>query len=92
VVPTAQLNSERIKARQKILPGIVGTISTDYLGDYSVWRFRYNKVERITTSQTEIIKQQYNLLALSNIWEDLYNNRKNPSFCTRIAIANKISI
>lgn len=81
----AQLNSEKIKSRQKILPGTVGTVAQIiedkiyyvYLGDCSIWRFRYNKAERITNSQTEKIKQ-HNLVALSNIREDLYNNPKNP--------------
>jgi serine/threonine protein phosphatase PrpC len=53
----AQLNSERIKARQKILPGTVGAVAQIiedkiyyvYLGDCSIWRFRFNKVERLTT-------------------------------------------
>jgi serine/threonine protein phosphatase PrpC len=67
----AELNSERIKTRQKILPGTVGVVAQIirdkmyciYLGDCSVWRFRNNKVERITNSQTQKIKQQSNPLA-----------------------------
>jgi serine/threonine protein phosphatase PrpC len=81
----AQLNSEKIRARQKILPGTVGVaayIIRDemyciYLGDCSVWRFRNNKVERITNPQSQI-KQQSNSLASFTIREDLYNNPKNP--------------
>jgi serine/threonine protein phosphatase PrpC len=82
----AQLNSERINARQKILPGTVGTVAQIiedkiyyvYLGDCTIWRFRYNKVERFTTSQTEKIKQQHFGLTLSNIRESLYNNPNHP--------------
>lgn len=82
----AQLNSERIRGCQKILPGTVGVVTQIiedklycmYLGDCSVWHFRYNSVRRITNSQTQKIKQQSNHLALSNIREDLYNNPKNP--------------
>jgi serine/threonine protein phosphatase PrpC len=82
----AQLNSERIKARKKILPGTVGAVAQIiedkiyyvYLGDCSIWLFRYNKVERLTTSQTEKIRLQYNLLASSDVREELYNNPKNP--------------
>jgi serine/threonine protein phosphatase PrpC len=82
----AQLNSERIKARQKILPGTVGVVAQIikdemyciYLGDCSVWRFRNNKVELITNSQTQKIKQQSNRLAPFTVREDLYNNPKNP--------------
>jgi len=82
----AQLNSERIRVHQKILPGTVGVVAQIirdemyciYLGDCSVWRFRNNKVERITNSQTQKIKQQSNSLASFTIREDLYNNPKNP--------------
>ena len=82
----AELNSERIKARQKILPGTVGVVAQIirdkmhciYLGDCSVWRFRNNKVERITNSQTQKIKQQSNPLASFITREDFYNNPKNP--------------
>jgi serine/threonine protein phosphatase PrpC len=82
----AQLNSERIKGRQKILPGTVGVVAQIirdemyciYLGDCSVWRFRNNKVERITNSQTEKIKQQSNPLASFTVMEDSYDNPKNP--------------
>ena len=82
----AQLNSERVKARQKILPGTVGVVAQIigdemyciWLGDCSVWRFRNNKVERITNSQTQKIKQQSNPLASFITREDLYNNPNNP--------------
>ena len=82
----AELNSNRLKARQKILPGTVGVVAQiirdemycTYLGDCSVWRFRNNKVERITNSQTQKIKQQSNSLASFTVREDLYNNPKNP--------------
>jgi hypothetical protein len=48
------------------LPGTLGTVTQIiedkiyylYFRDCSIWRFRYNKVERFTTSQTEKIKQQ----------------------------------
>ena len=82
----AQLNSKRIKDRQKILPGTVGVVAQIirdeiyyiYLGDCSLWRFRNNKVERITNSQTQKIKQQSNPLASFITREDLYNNPNNP--------------
>jgi hypothetical protein len=82
----AQLNSERIRASQKILPSTVGVVTQIirnemyciYLGYCSVWHFRNNKVEQITDSQTQKIKQQSNPLASFNIREDLYNNPKNP--------------
>jgi serine/threonine protein phosphatase PrpC len=82
----AELNSDRIKARQKILPGTVGVVAQiirdemycTYLGDCSVWRFRNNKVERITNSQTQKIKQQSYFLAPITVREDFYNNPKNP--------------
>jgi serine/threonine protein phosphatase PrpC len=82
----ARLNSEMIKACRKILPGtvcVVAQIIGDkmyyvYLGDCSVWLFRNNKVERITNSQTQKIKQQYNPLVSFTVREDLYNNPKNP--------------
>lgn len=81
-----ELNSGRIRNREKFLPGTVGVLShidedrfyCIYLGDCSARRFRNNSAVRIIRSQTQKIKQQKNRLMGGYLREDLYNNPKNP--------------